>query len=254
MTTAKQTKRGFGWVPDLPDHRDAVHRVLLSMAALPAQVDLRKGCSPIEDQGALGSCTAQAIASALEYLDKRADGHYTNRSRLFIYYAEREIEGSVPYDAGAMLRDGIKACRSVGAPREVLWPYAVGKFAQKPAKAAYDDAATEQRKISSYARVEELPSLLATLAQGYPVVFGFTVFEQFMSDAVARTGLVAMPGPHDAVMGGHAVMAVGYDLPRERVLVRNSWGRSWALKGYFWMPFAYVADRGLSDDFWVIRV
>jgi C1A family cysteine protease len=245
------TKRQYGWVPDLPDQRDAVHSVLMAPHSLPDRIDLRADCSPVEDQGNLGSCTANAIAGALEYMDKRAGRKFWNRSRLFIYYQERVLERSVPYDSGAMIRDGIKACHNVGVCDERLWPYKVARFAEKPSGEAYQHAMKE--KISSYARVLTLDTMLATLAQGYPVVYGFTVYESFESAAVARTGVVPMPGPREQTLGGHAVLAVGYDKPARRALVRNSWGRVWGIKGYFWMPFDYLAARELSDDFWVIR-
>ncbi len=91
------------------------------------------------------------------------------------------------------------------------------------------------------------------LADGYPFVFGFTVYESFESATVARTGRANLPKPGEKVLGGHAVMAVGYNDKQKRFIVRNSWGTGWGKKGYFTMPYAYLDDRDLSDDFWTIR-
>ncbi|TMA97021.1 MAG: hypothetical protein E6J70_15550 [Deltaproteobacteria bacterium] len=225
-------KLGYGWIPDLPDHRDilygAVHRV---PARLPSSVDLRRGCSPVEDQGDLGSCTANALAGAVEFLEKKDRIPLVNVSRLFIYYDERVIEHTVSEDAGAMLRDGIKTLVKQGVCSEKKWPYVISKFAVKPSPACYKEGANHQ--VTAYARLQTVDEMRACLAEGYPFVFGFTVYESFESDQIARTGVVPMPRPTERVLGGHAVLAVGYDDAQKRFLVRNSWGSGWGLKGYF---------------------
>ena len=243
----------YGWQPDLPDHRD--HPFLLGVhkpAALPVRVDLRPECSPVEDQGALGSCTANALVGALEFLEKKqGQRNATDLSRLFVYYNERVIENTVGQDAGAMLRDGIKALAKQGVCSEAKWPYAISKFKARPTPACFTEAT--KHKISSYQRLQTIEDMRGCLAAGFPFVFGFTVYESFESSSVAKSGMLNMPKKSEKVLGGHAVCAVGYDDVRKRFTVRNSWGTDWGLRGYFTMPYEYVADRNLSDDFWTIR-
>ena len=147
-------------------------------------------------------------------------------SRLFIYYNERVIENSVDEDAGAMIRDGIKSVAKEGAPHETLWPYDISKFRNKPTPAAYKDASKHRAIL--YQRLDQtLQQLKGCLASGYPFVFGFSVYESFESDAVAKTGKMPMPKPKEKQLGGHAVLAVGHDTASKRFLVRNSWGPDW---------------------------
>ena len=246
----------LGWVPDLPDRRDLLYAAPPHLAmALPAKVDLRAKCPKIYDQGELGSCTANAIAGAIEF-DQMKQGNPKppfTPSRLFVYYNERVMEGTVDSDSGAQIRDGIKSCAKQGACPETMWPYVIAKFADKPPAACYTTAAKHLIKL--YSRVPRvLNSMKGCLADGYAFMFGFTVYESFESDAVAKTGIVPMPKPKEAVLGGHAVLAVGYIDAEQMFLVRNSWGRKWGLKGYFKMPYAYLSDGDLSDDFWTIRL
>lgn len=233
----------YTWKPDVPDQRD--HLFAPTAQTLPASIDLRTTCPPVVDQGQLGSCTANALAGALGYI------HPTSKafSRLFIYYNERAIEGTIRQDAGAMIRDGIKTLAAQGACEETLWPYLVAKFKTKPKKAAYATTSA----ISAYQRIVTVDDMLQCLAAGYPFVFGFTVYESFESAEVARTGVAPMPAMSEKVLGGHAVMAVGYNLAEQTMLVRNSWGTGWGQQGYFTLPFAYFQTRGLTDDFWTIR-
>ena len=249
---SKRRARGYGWVPDLPDQRDYLYSAVQRVPpALPSHVDLRPFCSKIEDQGNLGSCSANALAGALEFLEIKDKVHYADLSRLFIYYNERVIEHSVKSDSGAMLSDGIKTLAKQGACIEKKWPYVVSRFAAKPNAACYKEASDHQ--ITSYHRILALDEMRTCLAEGFPFVFGFTVYESFETPQVARSGIAGMPQPGERVVGGHAVVAVGYDDLQKRLIVRNSWGPQWGMKGYFTMPYAYVADRNLSDDFWTIR-
>jgi C1A family cysteine protease len=242
----------FGWVPDLPDQRDTLYGVVRRMpAVLPPKTDLRPLCSSVEDQGDLGSCTGNALAGAVEFLEKKDKVPFTNVSRLFIYYNERVIEHSVREDAGAMIRDGIKTLVKQGVCAETKWPYVIAKFAVKPSPGCYKAALDHQ--VTAYARLQTTDEMRACLAEGYPFVFGFSVYESFESQQVAKTGVVQMPKPKEKQLGGHAVLAVGYDDTAKRFLVRNSWGPTWGMKGYFTMPYAYLAARNLSDDFWTIR-
>jgi C1A family cysteine protease len=189
----------FGWLPDLPDHRDHLYAApLVNLGILPATVDLRTTCPPVYDQGQLGSCTANAIAGAIQFDRLKESKTDFVPSRLFIYYNERVIEGTVNTDSGAMIRDGIKSVATQGDAPEADWPYDITKFTQ--------------------------------------------------------TGQVNMPGPNEQEVGGHAVVAVGYDDAQQRFIVRNSWGTGWGMAGYFTMPYTYLTEPNLSDDFWTVRV
>jgi C1A family cysteine protease len=242
----------YGWMPDLPDQRDYLYSAVRPVPPkLPSHVDLRPSCSKVEDQGNVGSCTANALAGALEFLEIRDKVHYADLSRLFIYYNERAIEHSIKSDSGAMIRDGIKTLAKQGVCIEELWPYVVSRFTEKPAAACYKEASAHQ--ITSYHRILTLDEMRTCLAEGYPFVFGFTVYESFESQKTAKTGKVEMPKTGERAIGGHAVVAVGYDDAEKRFIVRNSWSTKWGMKGYFTMPYAYLADRNLSDDFWTIR-
>jgi C1A family cysteine protease len=163
------------------------------------------------------------------------------------------IEGTVESDSGAQIRDGIKSVAAQGDCPETELPYDIAKFAQKPAARCYKDAV--KYKAVNYSRLVQDPNQLkGCLASGYPFVFGFTVYDSFESQAVAQSGIVPMPSPGEKVLGGHAVMAVGYDDAQQRFLVRNSWGATWGQQGYFTIPYAYLTNSNLSDDFWTIRL
>jgi C1A family cysteine protease len=246
----------YGWVPDIPDVRDYMYAApLVNVAALPASVDLRPSCpKEVYDQGQLGSCTANSIAGALEFDQIKQGSKEFTPSRLFIYYNERVMEHTVNADSGAQIRDGIKSVGKIGAPPETDWPYDITKFAQKPPEIAFKDAPLA--KALEYQRVPQvLNQMKGCLASGYPFVFGFTVYESFESDQVAKTGVVPMPATStEKVLGGHAVVAVGYDDASQRFIVRNSWGPTWGMSGYFTIPYAYLTDSNLADDFWTVRL
>jgi len=245
----------YGWSPDLPDHRDQLYAAPpIHLAALPAKADLRPGCPPVYDQGQLGSCTANSIAAAVEFDQiKQSLPSVFVPSRLFIYYNERAMEGTVPQDSGAQIRDGIKSVGKLGVCPEKEWPYVITKFAQKPPSGCYGDAV--QYRALSYQKVaRDLNQMKGCLASGYPFVFGFTVYESFESAQVAKTGVVPMPASNEQTLGGHAVMAVGYDDSKQSFIVRNSWGPGWGLKGYFLMPYLYLMHPGLSSDYWTVRL
>jgi len=249
-------KYRLGWIPDVPDQRDIPFmQVFRVPRKLPPSVVLRVGCSPVEAQGNLGSCTAQALVGALEFLELRALGNQSARfrdlSRLFVYYNERLAIGTVLEDSGAMLRTGIKVLKSRGVCREALWPYDIRLFSVEPLKPCYTEAACHQ--VTAYQRLSTLAEMKACLAMGLPFVFGFAVYEHVMSAAVERTGKIRMPRPGEAMVGGHAVMAVGYRDRTRSLLFRNSWGSDWGQAGYGELPYAYLAERNLTDDFWCIQ-
>jgi C1A family cysteine protease len=249
-----QIKR-YGWIPDLPDQRDQLYAAPMpTLAALPASADLRPNCPPVYDQGQLGSCTANAIAAAIEFdqMRQKLPKKFVP-SRLFIYYNERVIEGTVGTDSGAQIRDGIRTVAHQGACPEDEWQYDITKFADQPPPGCYQDAALD--RVVTYQRlVPSLTQMKGCLASGFPFVFGFTVYASFESPDVAKTGQVPMPALGEQVLGGHAVMAVGYNDAQQRFTVRNSWGAGWGMKGYFTMPYAYLLQAGLASDFWTIRL
>ena len=251
-TKSKPVKKlRYGWIPDVPDQRDFLYSAVRPTLAIPPHIDLRPTCSTIEDQGNLGSCTGNALAGAIEFLERKNGVPFVDASRLFIYYNERALEGTIKSDAGAMIRDGIKTMKNQGVCSETRWPYVISKFAAKPGAACYKEAL--KRQITSYHRILTLDDMRICLAEGFPFVFGFTVYESFESQEVASNGIVQMPQPSERSLGGHAVLAVGYDDEERRFIVRNSWGTDWGQKGYFTIPYEYLASRNLADDLWTIR-
>jgi C1A family cysteine protease len=252
----------FGWVKDTPDPRDILFTASPVVAAkpLPKSVDLRPGCPPVYDQGQVGSCTANSIAGAFEFTQKKQMLADFMPSRLFIYYNERAMEGTTGEDSGAQIRDGIKSVVKQGVPPESDWPYSetMSVVTQKPNAGAYSDAL--QHKVISYHRIaSRIPAtflnlMKSCLADGYPFAFGFVVYSAFEGPDIAKTGILKLPNKKkEEIVGGHAVLAVGYDDKKKAVLVRNSWGANWGLKGYFWMPYPYISDSKLASDFWTIR-
>jgi C1A family cysteine protease len=253
----------YGWTRDLPDHRDLAYSAPLErLKALPPKVDLgaTRLMPPVYDQGELGSCTGNAIAGAVHFArrkEKRAPDFVP--SRLFVYWNERKLEGTVDADAGAQIRDGMKVvatlgvCPSGSRPQaDSDWPYDIARFRDPPPKACF--AFAQQNQITTYRRIPQaLSQLKGCLAEGYPFAFGFTVYEAFESPEVAKSGVLDLPGAREKAVGGHAVLAVGYDDASQRFLVRNSWGSDWGRKGYFTMPYAYATDAQLAADFWTIR-
>jgi C1A family cysteine protease len=241
----------YGWHPDIQDIRDYLFHVE-EAPVLPSSVDLRSSCPPIYDQGELGSCTANAIAAALEFDQLKQGETPFTPSRLFIYWNERSIERTVLSDAGAKIRDGMKVVASLGAPPESTWPYDISQFTVRPADAAYEQA--RAHKAILYQRVaQDITHIRAALAAGYPVIFGFTVYDFFESQMMATTGHLTMPGKGERVVGGHAVVAVGYDNSNQQIIVRNSWGTDWGLQGYFTMPYTYITHPQLAQDFWTVQ-
>ena len=241
-------KFSFQWKPDKLDTRD--YKYTVTPKASPNIVDLRAFCSPIENQGSLGSCTGQAIAGAIELLNKR-NRKPTDVSRLFIYYYERLLLGTVNYDSGAYIRDGIKATNHYGASLESYWPYDIRKFKQEPISEAKTDAL--QRKVTRYERVNDFNGCIDALSNGYPVVMGFRVYDSFMSKNVSKTGIMPYPNTkRERLLGGHAVLLVGYNKSKKVFIARNSWGTNWGDKGYFYMPFDIVKPN-MSSDYWIIK-
>ena len=278
--------RGMGWRPDLPDFRDYteetpdVRAVLaptgVTAAAvkgarpcrLPAAVDLRAWASPVEDQGALGSCTAQAGAGVIEYYERKSFGHHVEASRLFLYKATRNLM-KARGDSGAYLRSTMGAMVLFGVPPEPYWPYtdAEEAFDKEPPAFCYAFAQNYRTLLyfrhdaAGVTRAAVLERLRTYLAAGHPAMFGFTVYSSV--DQAETTGRIPVPFGRERIEGGHAVVAMGYDdamavanasggePSRGALLIRNSWGKGWGEKGYGWLPYAYV-QRGLAEDFWSV--
>lgn len=218
---------------------------------LPTRVDLTHLCPPIVDQGDLGSCTANALAAAWGFLlMKEGADTFQPASRLFIYFQERLAEGTVNQDAGATLYDGIRAMQRVGCCGEKFWPYIPALFNIPPVPEAQQEAA--KHKITDAGKLSTLHQMKDCLAKGLPFVFGFQVFENFESEEMAKNGMLGMPSKGEQYMGGHAVMAVGYNDESKTFLIRNSWGEQWGKNGYFEMPFEYIGNPNLADEFWAV--
>jgi C1A family cysteine protease len=245
---------GYGWLPDLPDHRDHPYSTPTeTLTSLPSKVDLRSRCPPVYDEGQLGSNTASTIAAAIEFCLMKQKTKVFTPSRLFIYYNERVIERTVESDAGAQIRDGIKCVAIQGYCSEEAWPYDISKYAVKPPQKCYDEAT--KHKALKYQRIERtLDQMNGCLASGFPFIFGFSVYGSFLTPEMAQTGNAHTPTPEEQIIGGHAVLAVGYDDSRNWFIIRNSWGSSWGMNGYFTLPYSYLLDQNLSDDFWTIQL
>lgn len=269
---------GMGWLPDYPDFRDytAEHKeikalkpmlFLKSSSKIGSSVDLRAWCSPVEDQGPLGSCTAHAGAGVVEYYDSRVFGKYTDASRLFLYKVTRNIL-HLTGDTGAFLRSTIGALVLFGTPPEEYWPYVTDDFDKEPTAFCYAFAQNYQtikyyRHDPPGTSKDSLMKRIKThLAAGHPSIFGFTVYSSI--DQAQKTGKIPFPCKGEKILGGHAVAAVGYDdkvnikssgkcgiETTGALLIRNSWGKGWGDGGYGWLPYEYVMN-GIAEDFWSI--
>jgi C1A family cysteine protease len=242
----------YGWKPSLPDLRD--HIADASELPILDEVDPRAELPDVFNQGHLGSCTANAVAAAVEYDAKLNGSDPGTLSRLWIYYYERKLEGApADQDTGAYGRDGFKVCNKLGVPLEKDWPYEISEFSVQPPGSL--DSEALQHRISNYRVVpRNLDSMKAVLSNRQTIALGFSVYESFESPEVAKTGLVPMPTRGEKTLGGHEVLLVGYLKAEPNYgLVRNSWGDGWGLKGYFLMPWSYLLDANLSSDFRTIR-
>ncbi|XWV26472.1 cathepsin B, cystein protease [Tupanvirus soda lake] len=271
------TIRKYGYIKSKVDDRDLLVRftnhhvlafaMLRKLEAKPVPIfDLRnivtlpQALSDI-DQGRLGSCTANAIAYAYAFDEiKQSNKEVFLPSRLFIYYNERMMEGTVMEDSGAQIRDGIKSINKYGVCDEHHWIYDPLQFTVKPPAEVYTEA--KLARAVRYAKIDfsqdkttddRVNHIKRALMSGFPFVFGFTVYESFESEEVAKTGMVPMPKEGEKILGGHAVCGVGFDDTKQCFIIKNSWGPKWGLNGYFYMPYNYVADTNLADDFWVIQ-
>ena len=247
-------KRVYRLKKDEVDLRDKIYRstTYKTLATLPTSVDLRPQMSPVVDQGQLGSCTANAIASGnMEFLMLKNKKKLTPLSRLWLYYQERKLEGTISEDDGASIRDGMKIAVNLGCATESDWAYIISKFAVTPPVTADQDALNY--KMVEYHSVADLNSLKVCLAEGYPVVIGIEVYPSFESDTVAKTGKVPLPKKGEKCLGGHALLAVGYKKigNTKYVIIRNSWNDTWADNGYGYLPESYF--KKYVSDMWTGR-
>lgn len=243
--------RRFGTHPDLPDGRDREYLPRIQVS-LPRSVDLRPACPPVYEQRSLNSCSAHAIGAALWFEERQvsASADVPGPSRLFIYYNERVREREVRHNAPVSLRDGYKTVASRGVCPEHMWPYLVSQYARKPPRRCYD--AARRTCALQYFRLHREPRALKTcLAEGIPFTLGVSVHKSFMSARVKHTGEVPMPHRGDRLLGGHAMLVVGYHDASQRFIVRNSWGRHWGAGGYCFLPYEFVLHPNLSWDFWM---
>lgn len=247
-------KRGLGWKPDVPDLRDYRYKPTSSRRrTFPDRVDLRDRFFKPWNQGTLGSCTAHAVGAACLYLDiYDNDMRIVSPSRLFLYYNARLIEGTTASDEGAEIRNAIKSASKFGYIDEASWPYRLRSFTKKPPQSLYT-AATKER-VRKYERVaREISDFKAALTASLPVVVGISVYDSMSAAKVTKTGQIPLPRKKDKLEGGHAVLLVGYDDEKRHFIVRNSWGTGWGDKGHGYLPYEYILNPDLSDDFWIIK-
>lgn len=245
------TDRIFTLKKDSVDLRDYIYKAEMIKDELPSKVDMRAKMPPVVDQSKLGSCTTNAIVSGLrQFLQIKHCQPNAVLSRLYLYWHEREVEGTLGSDAGAEIRTGMKLLKNIGVCPEKDFPYVISTYNDKPSADA--EAHAGEHKISEYSRVTDLTMLKTALAEGYPVVFGYYVYSSFKSDEVTQTGRVPLPQEGEELLGGHAVLAVGYDDFHEVVICRNSWGRTWGDHGYFYLPYDFWAYN-LVDDMWTAK-
>jgi C1A family cysteine protease len=244
--------RGYGRVPDLPDQRDhQFAQVPKPRAVVPPSLDLRSKNYGIDDQGQLGSCVGHGTEGAFRNLLAHEGVADFVGSRLGVYYCARVLEHDTAQDAGAQIRDGVKAAANTGVMPEALWPYVESKFAEKPPAAAY--AAATAHKAVEYLRVDntdwnQIKSAIATYGN---LIIGITAYDSFESEHTAKTGQMTMPKKSEKVVGGHCMRALGYT--STHLIVANSWAASWGDKGFCYMPKAYCTNSQLSSDWWVLR-
>ena len=249
---------------DTPDARDSIYspnkREL--RRKLPSHVDLRLRCPRVQDQGAPGTCTAHAVAAAFAFEQRVHRAKVITPSRLFIFYNERALTGQTSVKCVVRLRDALKVVSKLGVCPESMWPYNEDSrvLRLKPPKEAFEAAGSY--KIAQYHRIPIghlkpetfLRHLKHCLADGHPFLFGFMLYESFETEAVKKSGIMPIPDrKHEKLVGGHAVMAVGYNDRRKAVLGRNSWGTDWGINGHFWMPYELIRDPTYAHDFWTVR-
>jgi len=238
------------------DHRDKQHIFTINEFRLPLYCDLREYFSEPYNQGKLGSCSANAIGGAIQYDCSRQHLHSSNAefpSRLYIYYNERDLMGTINEDSGSTLRNGMKAINNYGFCSEKMWPYDIEKFENKPSDECYkegeQDAGVEYKRVNQH--IDDLRHCLSQ--EHLPIVFGFVVYESMETPQVTKTGFVPTPEKGEKMLGGHAILLVGYDDVRKVFFFRNSWDENWGDHGCGYIPYKYVLNPKLAFDFWTVK-
>ena len=241
----------YGCLQDKPDPRDLAYGLFKTLPTPALSLDLSSGMPEIWDQGQIGSCTAHSTLAVYGWRVKNEGLRYVDMSRLFQYYDSRKLEGTIGTDSGATIRDSIKSLVTYGACPEAMWPYDTTKFSVTPTADLYTNA--KQHLVLKYESVAQVELLIkqALTADG-PIAFGISVYESFESSEAGKTGLIPMPKDGEQRIGGHAIALVGYDDSTKLFKCRNSWGVDWGDKGYFYLPYEYLLDERLAQDFWVI--
>jgi len=238
---------GLGALRSLPDRRDRIYPYALGA---PVASDLRADAPYIWDQGQLGSCVPHGVLRAANHSERVQGLTVVSGSALFVYFNGRVLEGTVDYDSGLYVRDGIKALNSWGVADRWAWPYDVSRFTEAPPQHAYDQGSGE--KIVDYARITMgTPGIHDALAHRQAVVFGFSVHPSFFD--TPSDGIMPHPQPDEPVAGGHCTAIVGYRPQDDRFIVANSWGTGWGDEGYFYMSVSDFLADSFSDDIWVVR-
>ena len=239
----------FGVIRQEPDAQDMPAR--MPPPAKAQRVDLRKWASPVEQQGNIGGCFANALVGLLELQDTK-NGKFKDKSRLFNFYNTHAIAGTLGKDIGATIRDTMKAAQKFGICDEVMWPYDTNKCWIKPPPQCYTQALGYKITAYKYIPSGNVDAAKGFIDQGYPIEMGMDLFKQFTNSEMALNGLLRMPGSGEKTIGGHAVAVVGFDDVKQRFMVRNSWGQNWGDHGYFYMPYDYYRDY--TWDAWVVVV
>lgn len=249
-----QHGHGLGWHPAPPSIKNYLVAAPNeeSAAALPPTIDMRPGMPPIGNQGNLGSCTAWASTAAYRYeLGKQKLADF-EPSELAQYYWSRQLEGTTSSDSGATIKDAVKVLATIGAAPGDLWQYYVAKFASRP-PSSVKAAAKKHLTLQYLSVVQDLNTIKAVLAAQTPVIIGISVYSSFEGDQAAKTGVIPMPTKKDKELGGHALLLVGYDDSKKLFTTRNSWGTGFGDKGYIYLPYDYVTNKSLGDDYWALQ-
>lgn len=237
--------------PSGVDRRDHRVKLLDYKAKVPTSINLRTNLPYVFDQGSIGSCTANSAGSMYSWVAMRQGMGLFVPSRLFLYYNTRALQGTVSYDSGASLRTTMQALRSYGVCTETMWPYEYAKLFETPSSSCYTEGSEHQ--AMSYAAVSISLIPMKNVLQTRPFVLGILVYSSFFYPSVSKTGRVPVPNTqNERLLGGHAILVMGYDDRKKSFLCRNSWGTSWGLKGDFYLPYAYATNRRLAFDAWVL--
>lgn len=251
--TANTKFNPYGWSPDLPDHRDKILKYPRAKK-LPTKIDLRDLCPPVYDQAGLGTSTICAVLSAYQLNQKRIlSGDLIIPSRLFTYYNTRISHNSVDRDSGCSIRDCLKTINKYGLCSESIWPYDPANLFNKPLTLCYEKS-IGKNTLTFHRIIQIHDQIKSALADGQPIIFGMSIFPSFLNKNVADTGIVPMPDPNEAILGGHSALLVGYDDDESYWIVLTSWGEKFGDKGFLYLPYDYFfKEKKFVTDLWVLK-